>query len=74
MKKLYKLKEWKADYDPECDEMFVGILPQPKGKSYYCEGVMYHLNEKGEIAGFFIEYFKTQIYRDLKKTYGKKYK
>jgi hypothetical protein len=71
--KLYKPKQWKVSYDAELDEMFVGVLPQPKGKNYYCEGVMYHLNTKGEIVGFFIEYFKTQIYRDLKKTYGKKY-
>ena len=35
MKKLYKPKEWKVSYDAELDEMFVGVLPQPKGKNYY---------------------------------------
>ena len=50
MKKFYKPKQWKVSYDAELDEMFVGVLPQPKGENYYCEGVMYHLNEKGEIA------------------------
>ena len=59
MKKLYKYKEWKVDYDPECDEMFVGVLPQPKGENINVDGVMYHFTENGQIAGFFIEYFKT---------------
>lgn len=67
MKQLFKKGQWKIDYDPECDEMFVGVIPQPKGININSEGVMYHFTEDGKISGFFIEYFKTLGCKEYKK-------
>ncbi len=55
------LDKWQVDYSEDCDELFIGIIPQPNGaKSFYVEGVQYVIC-RGKIVGMFIEYFKTQI-------------
>lgn len=58
------LKKWVIDLDKETDELFVGILPQPKGtETFHSNGVMYCIKNK-RIVGMFIEYYKTQIEND----------
>ena len=63
-------KQWTRKYDKLCDSLFVGEYPMHKDSRLVklsVDDIMFYADKDGDIRGVFIEYFKYDLQKKLKK-------
>ena len=64
-------KNWEKHYDKDCDHLFVGTYPMKEGnhltRHLESTDVSLYIDNKGEINGIYIEYYKTDFVKRYKK-------